>query len=120
MVCGIASNQQAVDLVVAWLDSGFPIGREDRKNSKPQPTLYAPFDFGDFWKEVSPNFVDERTTIQDDNAAVHLMRNALGGNHSELIAGRLALTPPYSRNRRDDITVQVVFFDNTIEYRLSK
>lgn len=106
------SNQQAVDLMVAWLDSGSL--REDRKNSKPEPTSYAPFDFGDFWKGVSPNFVNERTTIQDDNAAVHLMRNALGGNHSELIAGRLALTPPYSRNRRDDITIQVVFFNNTI------
>ncbi|PSS00846.1 phosphatase 2C-like domain-containing protein [Coniella lustricola] len=106
------SNQQAVNLVVAWLDSGSL--REDRKNSKSEPTSYAPFDFGDFWKGVNPNFVDERTTIQDDNAAVHLMRNALGGNHSELLAGRLALTPPYSRNRRDDITVQVVFFNNTI------
>ncbi|KAM4065032.1 protein phosphatase 2C domain-containing protein [Hirsutella rhossiliensis] len=106
------SNQQAVDLVAAWLDSGSP--REDMESSKSEPTSYAPFDFGDFRKGVSPDFVDERTTIQDDNAAVHLMRNSLGGNHSELIAGRLALTPPYSRNRRDDITIQVVFFNNTI------
>ncbi|EFY84326.1 hypothetical protein MAC_09628 [Metarhizium acridum CQMa 102] len=100
------SNQQAVDLVAAWLDSRSPgAGTEE-------PTAYPPFDFGAFREGVSPGFVKERTVIQDDNAAVHLMRNSLGGNHSEMVAGRLALTPPYSRNRRDDITIQVVFFNS--------
>ncbi|KAI6080512.1 protein serine/threonine phosphatase 2C [Hypoxylon rubiginosum] len=106
------SNQQAVDLVAAWLDSRST--GASTKYSKPGPPSYPAFDFGDFWKGVSPGFIEERATIQDDNAAVHLMRNSLGGNHSELIAGRLALTPPYSRNRRDDITIQVVFFDNVL------
>jgi len=41
---------------------------------------------------------------------VHLVRNSLGGNHHELIAGRLAFDAPFSRRLRDDITVQVVFF----------
>ncbi|QPG94308.1 hypothetical protein C2857_005659 [Epichloe festucae Fl1] len=106
------SNEQAVDLVAAWLDSGSPPGAASA--GEPEPASYAPFDFGAFREGVSPGFVKERMTIQDDNAAVHLMRNSLGGNHSELIAGRLALTPPYSRNRRDDITIQVVFFNNAI------
>lgn len=102
------SSEQAVDLVAAWLDSRSPGASTD------EPPSYAPFDFGAFREGVSPGFVKERTIVQDDNAAVHLMRNSLGGNHSELIAGRLALTPPYARNRRDDITIQVVFFNDAI------
>ncbi|KAF5138770.1 Protein phosphatase 2C C10F6.17c [Metarhizium anisopliae] len=100
------SNQQAVDLVVAWLDS------RSQGAGTEEPTSYPPFDFGSFREGVSPGFVKERTIIQDDNAAVHLMRNSLGGNHFEMVAGRLALTPPYSRNRRDDITIQGVFFNS--------
>ena len=49
-------------------------------------------------------------TIQDDKVAVHLVRNALSGNHHELIAGRLAFSSPFARRVRDDITVQMAFF----------
>jgi pyruvate dehydrogenase phosphatase len=102
------SNQQAVDLVGTWLGS-----QSNRMtNSKPEPT-YGPFDFGEFWKGVPWKFVEERTTTQDGNAAVHLMRNTLGGNHHELVAGRLAVSAPLSRKLRDDITIQVVFFNTT-------
>ncbi|KAI1356657.1 putative pyruvate dehydrogenase [Xylaria sp. FL0043] len=102
------SDQQAVDLVGKWVDA--PTAKE-RNNTLPEPT-YEPFDFGQFWKGVSWKFTEGRTTIQDDNVAVHLVRNALGGNHHELIAGRLAFSPPSSRRVRDDITVQVVFFNS--------
>ncbi|CAI7648139.1 unnamed protein product [Penicillium bialowiezense] len=99
------SSQQGVDLVGTWLES------PGTQKSKPDPT-YAPFDFGDFRKGVNWRFVEERTTTQDENAAVHLVRNCLGGNHHELLAGRLAFDSPFSRNVRDDITVQVVFFNS--------
>lgn len=99
------SSQQGVDLVGSWLESQAGEGR----NSKAEPS-YGPFDFRKFWNGVNWKFVGERTTTQDDNAAVHLVRNSLGGNHHELIAGRLAFSPPFSRRVRDDITVQVVFF----------
>ncbi|EGX94582.1 pyruvate dehydrogenase, putative [Cordyceps militaris CM01] len=101
------SSQQAVDLVGQWVDSrGVP-----GDNNKPEAT-YEPFDFGQFWKGVNWKFIKRRTTNQDDNAAVHLTRNCLGGNHHELIAGRLAFSPPFSRRVRDDITVQVAFFNS--------
>lgn len=99
------SNQQAVDLVGKWLESR----ASERRNSKPEP-IYEPFDFGQFWKRVNWKFVEGRTIIQDDNVAVHLVRNSLGGNHHELIAGRLTFSSPFSRRLRDDMTVQVVFF----------
>ncbi|KAJ3497598.1 hypothetical protein NLG97_g1782 [Lecanicillium saksenae] len=53
---------------------------------------------------------EPRTTIEDDNVAVHLMRNALGGNHRELLAGHLAFRAPFARDVRDDIIIQVLFF----------
>lgn len=99
------SSQQAVDLVGRWQE----LQAEEKTNNTAKPT-YESFDFGHFWGGVNWKFVEERTTIQDDNAAVHLVRNSLGGNHHELIAGRLALSAPFSRRVRDDITVQVVFF----------
>ncbi|KAJ5888000.1 protein serine/threonine phosphatase 2C [Penicillium taxi] len=99
-------NGQAVDLVGDWLES------EKKTNSNLEST-YKPFDFSQCWDDppVYSRFVKERTTVQDDNAAVHLVRNALGGNHHEMIAGRLAFSAPSSRNVRDDITVQVAFFN---------
>lgn len=100
------SSQQAVDLVGKWLE----LKAAEKKNSTLEPT-YEPFDFGQFWKGVSWKFVEGRTTVQDDNVAVHLVRNSLGGNHHELIAGRLAFSFPNSRRLRDDTTVQVVFFN---------
>ncbi|KAJ5644469.1 pyruvate dehydrogenase [Penicillium longicatenatum] len=96
------SSAQAVGLVGKWLGS----------EKQSPPTLVAtpaPQDFV-FGEGVEERFVEERTTVQDDNAAVHLTRNSLGGNHHELIAGRLAFSSPFSRYARDDITVQVVFF----------
>lgn len=100
------SSQQAVDLVGKWLESG----AAERGSSNLEPA-YEPLDFGRFWKGMNWKFVGERTTVQDDNAAVHLVRNSLGGNHHELIAGRLAFDSPFSRRVRDDTTVQVVFFN---------
>ncbi|KAI1150000.1 putative pyruvate dehydrogenase [Nemania diffusa] len=102
------SSQQAVDLVGKWVDSPTP---KERNDKLPEPRS-GPFDFSHFWKGVSWKFDDKRTTIQDDNVAVHLVRNALGGNHHELIAGRLAFSAPSSRRIRDDITVQVVLFNS--------
>ncbi|KAJ5916042.1 protein serine/threonine phosphatase 2C [Penicillium tannophilum] len=96
------SSEQAVGLMGKWLGS-------EKQSPSTLTATPAPQDFV-FGKGVEERFVEERTTVQDDNAAVHLTRNSLGGNHHELIAGRLAFTSPFSRYARDDITVQVVFF----------
>lgn len=103
------SNQQAVDLVRKWIES-----RAVEKSTSKPDRANEPFDFGQFWKGVNWKFVEERTTVQDDNVAVHLMRNSLGGNSHELIAGRLAFSSPFSRRIRDDITIQVIFFNLSI------
>ena len=71
---------------------------------------------------------DERFVVEDKNAATHLVRNALGGRDSDLVCALLSLISPNSRRyryvpvimllgtinnmliRRDDLTVQVIFF----------
>jgi pyruvate dehydrogenase phosphatase len=112
----MVSSQQASDLVGEWLHGQF-IGQKRVGSGSGSGSAGAgsgpdePFDFGHFAKGVTWKFERERTTVQDENAAVHLMRNAFGGSHHELIAGRLAFEAPHSRRVRDDMTVQVVFFN---------
>ncbi|KAI0886532.1 putative pyruvate dehydrogenase [Annulohypoxylon maeteangense] len=97
--------QQAVDLVGKWIES-----QGGKAADGPEP-MYKPFDFSHCDDGVKWEFDEKRATVQDENAAVHLVRNALGGNHHEMVAGKLAMTAPYSRAVRDDMTVQVVFFN---------
>ena len=105
------SNKQSVDLVGKLVESHSAPKRASEPEPEPE---YKPFDFGHFRKGVNWKFVDERGTFRDGNAAVHLVRNCLGGNHHEMIAGRLAFNAPFSRRVRDDITVQVVFFNSQV------
>ncbi|KAI4596910.1 hypothetical protein KJ359_004820 [Pestalotiopsis sp. 9143b] len=62
------------------------------------------------WDQPGFQFSKDRETYEDDNAAVHLVRNALGGNFEGMVKANLVPEPPFARNARDDITVQVVFF----------
>ncbi|GAD98434.1 hypothetical protein PVAR5_7128 [Paecilomyces variotii No. 5] len=98
------SSHQAVNLVGDWLHEQ---QAAEKKKQSPPEFADGPVDF----ERVNERFEDTRKTVQDDNAAVHLVRNSLGGNHHELVAGRLAYDPPHSRYLRDDTTVQVVFFN---------
>ncbi|KAL3462908.1 phosphatase 2C-like domain-containing protein [Aspergillus heterothallicus] len=111
------SSEQAVGLVGAWIEAKSKRRGEDVKDRNGKGVLASdiaetPFDFGQVGDNGVPwGFVEERMTVQDDNVAVHLVRNALGGAHHELLAARLAFQAPHSRRVRDDTTVQVVFFN---------
>ncbi|KAL3496072.1 protein serine/threonine phosphatase 2C [Aspergillus germanicus] len=112
----MVSSQQASDLMGEWLHGQFTGQKRVSSGSGSgsagaRPVSDEPFDFGHFAKGVTWKFEKERTTVQDENAAVHLMRNAFGGSYHEMIAGRLEFEAPHSRRVRDDMTVQVVFFN---------
>lgn len=97
------SSQEAVDLVGAWL-AGRGGNSMASKTVLPATTT-----------DLNSRFAaDRNTTVQDGNAAVHLVRNSLGGKDEALLAWRLAYSSPFSRYPRDDITVQVVFFNMDI------
>ncbi|KAJ3023182.1 UNVERIFIED_CONTAM: hypothetical protein HDU68_008748 [Siphonaria sp. JEL0065] len=49
---------------------------------------------------------------KDTNAATCLIRNALGGSNEEKTKKLLGIPAPYSRRFRDDMTVNVLFFDH--------
>ncbi|KAI0527892.1 phosphatase 2C-like domain-containing protein [Xylaria bambusicola] len=99
------SSAQAVDLVGRWCD------RQQKGAQAAEPEKPAE-DFGPVilgWKQQC-KYEERKATFRDDNAAVHLMRNGLGGADEEMVRGALAFRYPNSRDIRDDITIQVVFF----------
>ncbi|KAI0333076.1 protein serine/threonine phosphatase 2C [Cubamyces sp. BRFM 1775] len=53
---------------------------------------------------------EKRFVSVDENAATHLLRNALGGADTDLTAALLSMKAPRSRTYRDDMTITVVFF----------
>jgi pyruvate dehydrogenase phosphatase len=63
------------------------------------------------WK-ATPEFF----AVEDDNAAVCLARNAMGGTRRGLFTGILSLPSPMCRNAVDDTTIMVVFFDKVEEH----
>lgn len=118
-------NYEVLDLVVRWLEAQTEATIKELgldmmklapetvwwKGGPQNAPIHVPgFDFLQRWNLVDVRFLPERTTIEDDNVAVHLLRNCLGGNHRELLAGRVAYQAPFARNVRDDITIQVIFF----------
>ncbi|KAI0105517.1 phosphatase 2C-like domain-containing protein [Nemania sp. FL0031] len=100
------SSEAAVDLVGRWYD------RQQKGASVVEPAEEQTKDFGPTilgWKRRC-EYDERKATFRDDNAAVHLMRNGLGGADEEMVRGALAFRYPNSRDIRDDITIQVVFF----------
>ncbi|KAF7562641.1 hypothetical protein G7046_g1477 [Stylonectria norvegica] len=91
------TSEDAVTCVSRWLTA--------KKANKPEVVTEMPAD-NSTWR-VPP----ECFAIEDlDNAAVCLAKNALGGARRRMLQGVLTGYSPMSRNLRDDITVQVIFF----------
>ncbi|KAI1107208.1 protein serine/threonine phosphatase 2C [Jackrogersella minutella] len=98
------SSAQAVELVGRWVE-----WRERGKGKLVKPPTK---DFGEtiLGHRGQCRYEEQKTTVQDDNVAVHLVRNGLGGGDEQMVRGALTFRYPNSRDIRDDITVQVVFF----------
>lgn len=99
------SSEDAVECVSRWVAA--------RKAGKPESLVesfesrYDVNDDGSLSRTARP----EDFAIEDlDNAAVCLLKNVLGGRHRYMVAGSVTATGPISRYVRDDITMQVVFF----------
>ena len=109
------TNEQAVNLVGTWLQNYSPsveaqisstpppdigdleqertnIQREARGRGKPEPQKAYPAQVA---RADAKHF-----TVKDNNAATHLVRNALGGSNEDMLRGLLTVPPPYSRNLR--------------------
>ncbi|KAI1777751.1 protein serine/threonine phosphatase 2C [Hypoxylon cercidicola] len=99
------TSEQAVDLVGRWVE--WQAQGPGRKAATPETSDFGPAVLGCVQQ---CRYEARKTTLRDDNAAVHLVRNGLGGGDEEMVRGALTFRYPNSRDIRDDITVQVVFF----------
>lgn len=115
------SSEHAVELVERWIEARdrgngavtndprfqFPV-ISDSVTRQLDPGLdYSVEDGGEVDWQATPEYF----SIEDDNAAVCLVRNALGGSRKGLFMGVLSVPGPLARKAVDDTTVMVVFFD---------
>lgn len=116
------SSEHAVECVQRWLEARAR-GHLDPKylaaNPPPFNAAMTP-DPGVTCDPEKDESVDWRATpeffaIEDENAAVCLARNALGGTRRGLFTGVLSVPGPMGRYAVDDTTVMVVFFDRVGE-----
>lgn len=71
------------------------------RDDEPETRVGSPWE----WKGRAEDFV-----VEDDNAATHLARNALGGKRREQFCTILGVLDPHKDDAHDDTTVQVLFF----------
>ncbi|TQV93697.1 pyruvate dehydrogenase [Cordyceps javanica] len=105
----VISNDDAVACVSQWLAErkrgGSPSSPRHRHRDAKANWIYD----DDGWPSYKST--PEYFTLEDtDNAAVCLLRNALGGTRGSIVQGLATAAPPLSRSVRDDITIQVIFF----------
>ena len=108
------SSEQAVELVAQWMDwrDGVAGAKGSAAAAEPEGSGKQEGTFDLRGSDGIPLHYNPRNKVfQDTNPAVHLIRNALGGSHHDRVSGVLGLKAPFSRETRDDITVQVVFFE---------
>ena len=119
-------NEEVVGLVGQWIEQ-----QRSEKTSSGTPWLSSWFGFGENKNlpvEGAQEAISEgqrrpirqqqydisgaasRFVVEDNNAATHLVRNAMGGKDKDMVCALLTLPSPYSRRYRDDVTVEVIFF----------
>jgi pyruvate dehydrogenase phosphatase len=115
------SSEHAVECVQRWLEArdrgAGSVANDPHLDTTPfelpaqfslEPGIHVDAARGE---EVDWKAEPQYFAIEDENAAVCLTRNALGGSRRGLFLSLISLAPPLSRNAVDDTTVMVVFFD---------
>jgi pyruvate dehydrogenase phosphatase len=116
------SSEHAVDCVARYLDArsrgSGSVANDPKLIANPPifPKQFTELDPGvtcdpEAGHDVEWKATPEYFAIEDENAAVCLARNAMGGTRRGLFMGILAGPEPLSRNAVDDTTIMVVFFD---------
>lgn len=112
------SNEDAVLCVSQWLEEKKKSGKRSGGAGKPdddtpEPSMRHEVEYihgHPVWFARPEHFVVEDM----DNAAVHLMKNVLGGKRRKLFTSATMMYSPCARVTRDDITIQVIFFGATV------
>ena len=101
------TSEQAVDLVGRWLKTHDPATEIKPPNLTQAPAAMAEQQISArenpqgriAYAEIPPGD-DDNFVVADENAATHLVRNALGGSNEDMLCGLLTPMPPLSRKVR--------------------
>ncbi|KAK3372611.1 phosphatase 2C-like domain-containing protein [Podospora didyma] len=115
------TNEEVVGLVSAWIDAGgLRTGDKEVDFSAGSGTggtidLPKQMPKGLFTKPIRPeqwgvDLEARQFVLEDNNAAVHLAKNAMGANDADLAGSLLMLPEKQARRFRDDLTITVIFF----------
>lgn len=125
------NNEEVVGLVGQWIEQQ----KSGSSNSKPWLQGWFGFENNKLPVEQAQDAILEgqrrpirqqqydisgsadRFVVEDNNAATHLVRNAMGGKDRDMVCALLTLPSPYSRRYRDDVTVEVIFFGESPDTR---
>ena len=103
----LLTSEQAVDLVSRWIKT-HDIRKMPSAPARAQAPNATPMLEISSRRNPNPNAAytniraanEKQFVVLDDNAATHLIRNALGGGDEDKLCGLLTVNPPYSRNVR--------------------
>lgn len=114
------SPELAVHCLQLWLQDGRLKGPGKPQDAQqPESAESAPISLGEDEPETRVSSAwewkgrVEDLVVEDDNAATHLARNALGGKRREQFCTVLGVLAPYKDDAHDDTTVQVLFFGDS-------
>ncbi|KOS21875.1 Protein phosphatase 2C -like protein [Escovopsis weberi] len=101
------SRETAVECVSRWVAAKRTGGPEEVQEVETVFPLVGPYSYPTWG--TSPQYF----AIEDmDNAAICLAKNALGGSRRNMFRGMMSLVSPFSHLAREDISIQVMFFED--------
>ncbi|KAL6932051.1 hypothetical protein ACO0OL_003525 [Hanseniaspora opuntiae] len=104
----LLNNDDIARLVAHWENANIKNPDELKINVVNEPIKQDTFKYDQRYKQGLP------CIKKDENLATHLIRNALSfGGQEEFVDLMCSLKEPGSRKYRDDLTVQVIFFNDT-------
>lgn len=115
----LLSNEEITGLVVKWMEhnNGSKLATPTQQGKLPHITDLSPDK-----ESLRPAFRfksrrdSEGFLMEDNNVATHLIRNALSaGGSKEYVSTLVSIPSPMSRKYRDDLTVTVVFFGESLQ-----
>lgn len=116
----LLNNEEIGGLVIKWMDKY--LKRPSISNTKELPNVKDISKDQEFLRSAfryrqrdAKESDASNYFLEDENAATHIIRNALSASGSrEFLSAILSIPSPKSRNFRDDLTVTVVFFDERV------
>ncbi|CCH59027.1 hypothetical protein TBLA_0B01830 [Henningerozyma blattae CBS 6284] len=123
----LLSNEEIAGLVISWMNESVPGFKNEHNTLLKNGKLPKVKDISKHKESQRPAFRykqdnrrSKRSTepeyiLKDKNVSTHLIRNALSaGGNPDYVSTLVSIPSPMSRRYRDDLTVTVVFFGDSV------